>query len=205
MSVLSTKLYQMTTSDWKTIQGWPSYQVSDQGQVRSVDREFKDSLGRGRSYKGRLLKQRLNDSGYLYVELNSPEKQKKVTVHILVAQEFIPKLSADLVVCHGPNGKLDNSVSNLRWDTQSNNIFDSVREKTHVSARKERCPLGAMLREPNLTRSDAARGQRGCLACSRTRNYVRHQKERGNALTDLDRERIHEAYAKDIFLSDDNF
>ena len=35
--------------------------------------------------------------------------------------------------CHGPGGQQDNSVENLRWDTQSNNVRDQLKYGTHPS------------------------------------------------------------------------
>ena len=41
---------------WKSIENFPYYEVSNFGNVRSVDRVFTDTLGRKVNRKGKLLK-----------------------------------------------------------------------------------------------------------------------------------------------------
>ncbi len=48
-------------------------------------------------------------------------------VHRLVLRSFIGPPPKGCECCHGPNGKMDPSVSNLRWDIRSENLIDNSR------------------------------------------------------------------------------
>ena len=50
------------------------------------------------------------------------------------------------------------------------------------SGERTMCPRGHLLQEPNLVAWSAARGHRGCLACSRARARVHAAKQRGEEL-----------------------
>ena len=45
------------------------YQVSNYGNVKSLDRVIKEKTGKTQTLKGRVLKQRINPGGYRYIEL----------------------------------------------------------------------------------------------------------------------------------------
>lgn len=72
-------------------------------------------------------------------------------------------------------------VSNLRWDTRSENNYDKVRHGTDHKKNRLRCPSGHLLRAPNLTRDreKVRRGHRKCLACARAHNNQRYALSRG--------------------------
>jgi hypothetical protein len=58
-------------------------------------------------------------------------KHKGKLVHLLVAEVFIGERKPGMVVCHGPNGQADNSLSNIYYSTQSkNNKEDKRRDGT---------------------------------------------------------------------------
>lgn len=117
---------------WKSVVGWEnSYEVSDQGQVRSVDR-FVPCRGGVTFRRGRVLKQR--PARYLTVSLTEPgRKAVTASVHLLVLEAFVGPRPHGLVGCHGPGGQHNNHVDNLRWDTHSNNVRDQLRYGTHPS------------------------------------------------------------------------
>jgi hypothetical protein len=111
---------------WKDIVGYEGfYQVSDKGRVRSVDRVVTQQ-GRGKAFagqrKGRILKQRAQNGGYMLVWLSKQDKKKKaVTVHRLVAQAFIDNPNNYGFVNHKDGHKNNNTVQNLEWCTKSQN------------------------------------------------------------------------------------
>ena len=94
------------------------YQVSDTGQVRSLDRVD----GRGRHWKGRVLAQSINTSGYLCVNLSIDGKQTLKYIHRLVAEAFIPNPDNRPQVNHMDGNKQNNHVSNLEWATAKENM-----------------------------------------------------------------------------------
>jgi len=73
---------------WKDIPGYEDiYQISDMGNVRSLDRTITDVKGNIREYKGKELAKIVNTAGYLYVNLYA-------CLTISLIPSFLP--------CHSP-------------------------------------------------------------------------------------------------------
>ena len=110
---------------WKDIGDYEgSYQVSNMGRVRSLDRvvTFKD--GRVRKYKGRVLKLCVNTQGYEVIQLYNDNVGTTKTVHRLVLEAFKPHVNmSDLEVNHMDGNKLNNHLINLEWVTGRDNIL----------------------------------------------------------------------------------
>mgnify|MGYP001769294390 CR=1 FL=1 len=104
--------------DIKNYEGW--YQVSDSGQVRSLDREVKYRDGRKRVFKGTVLKPRFT-KGYPTVNLGKNKKMETFQVHRIVANHFLEKPSYAECVNHIDGIKTNNNVSNLEWVTYARN------------------------------------------------------------------------------------
>lgn len=63
----------MTTERWLPVPGWEGfYEVSDYGNVRSVDRTITRSDGQKRRFKGKTLSPGTNRHGYPLVVLSRP-------------------------------------------------------------------------------------------------------------------------------------
>ena len=120
--------------EWRPVVGYEGlYEVSDWGNVRSVDRTFeyyhplvKKNIKR--TFKGQLLKKVLNSDEYHVVCLHDENhKQHEGKVHQLVAMAWIPNPEGKKEVGHLkklPNGKEDktaNEVWNLAWMTREEN------------------------------------------------------------------------------------
>ncbi len=118
----------MSMEVWKPIAGYVGiYEVSDMGNVRSLDRQ-REYVGRrpgSRFCPTTVLKPAANHRGYLTVCLrNATGARKTHPIHRLVLDAFKGVKGAGQEACHGPNGKTCNALSNLRWDTHRANIFD---------------------------------------------------------------------------------
>lgn len=161
---------------WKDITGYEGlYQVSDQGQVRSLDR--RDSLGR--LHRSQIKSQRKSNKGYFVLDLYKGEgprtcggggKGRTFTVHKLVATEFCVReddIEGKVEVCHLDGDRENNKAENLVWGNTTDNRHDSVAHGTHYNAKKEVCPRGHFLVEPNLTAAGWRAGVRNCKACNR--------------------------------------
>ena len=113
--------------EWKDIIGYEGlYQVSDLGQVKSIDRFSKHAKGGLRIFKGRILKNKIDSLGkYTRVSLSKFGKIKDFSVHRLVAIVFIPNPFNKEEVNHINGIHNENRKSNLEWVTRSENIKHS--------------------------------------------------------------------------------
>lgn len=164
----------MTAARWRPVPDYEGrYDVSDIGEVRSIPRT--DRLGR--SQGGLVLKQHARKSGHRTVVLYGSDGRRTMLVHTLVATAFICPRPTGLEVCHGDGDPRNNRVSNLRWDTHSENTIDRVRHGAHHQTAKAVCPVGHALRAPNLSAAAVRKGHRTCLACERAHAAARHAGE----------------------------
>jgi hypothetical protein len=107
--------------NWRPIAGF-AYEVSDQGQVRSMPRKVKTSSGRGSgSSKGKTLKGRANQRGHLRIYLCGDGVSKEVSVSRLVATCFIPNPERLPFVWHKDFNRANSAASNLEWCSNNTN------------------------------------------------------------------------------------
>ena len=159
----------MTEEVWKGAYGFEDYyEISNRGRLRSKDRITPNTLTGGTStVPGRILKGRVNKAGYRQFTLSVGQKNTTRTAHRLVAIAHIPNPEGLPLVLHGPAGRLDNSVQNLRWGTNSDNMLDKRRDGTDHMLNRTHCPQNHEY-TPENTRLDA--GSRRCITCSRERS-----------------------------------
>ena len=105
------------------------YEVSTDGRVRSLDREVLRG-GFPMNLRGRMLKQNKNGSGYCQVVLSGPKGQWNAFVHRLVALTFLGDPMDGQEVRHMDGCKNNNTLSNLKWGTKSENMSDCKRHGT---------------------------------------------------------------------------
>lgn len=127
------------TEIWKPVRGYEGeFEVSDLGNVRSLDRYVATSKGL-RKIKGKMRKSFISHAGYRMLALNG----KKYLVHRLVADAFCenPDRERFNVVDHINTNTLDNRVENLRWcDTAGNLANPLSRERRIEGIRKSMTP-----------------------------------------------------------------
>ena len=73
---------------WKPVPGWPGYEVSSLGRVRSAARVVECEDGRRRRYQGRVLRTQTHQDGYPQVTLSVGGAASTRGVHRLVAEAF---------------------------------------------------------------------------------------------------------------------
>jgi len=112
---------------WKTIEGFENYEISNLGNIKSNQLNKKE----------KLLKLRKTKFGYARVILYNKEIRKDYLVHRLVALHFIKNYNNNkLQVNHIDCNKLNNSVENLEWCTQSENIIHSLNNGRNKKGKK---------------------------------------------------------------------
>lgn len=155
-----------THEEWRPVVGYEgSYEVSDQGRVRSLDRivvRYQYGKRTEQPVRGRMLSPGETSFGHEYVNLGRGNKRY---VHRLVLEAFVGPPAAGTECCHNDGNPKNNLVSNLRWGTRSANIQDAVRHGTHHQAKKTHCKHGHPFTAENT--SITRRGQRRCLTCRR--------------------------------------
>ena len=119
---------------WKDVVGYEGYyQVSNKGNVRSVDRFVSSKLGSYRKINGKTIKPRNKeniDGNYLTVNLKRNGIGKTKFVHRLVAVVFIPNPNNFQQVNHKDENKLNNEVPNLEWcDAKYNSNYGERNKK----------------------------------------------------------------------------
>ena len=98
--------------EYKEIFGYDGiYEVCSDGNV--ISKYFN---------KRKILKQGLMTSGYKMVTLQKDCKQKSFSIHRLLAIYFLPNPNNLPQVNHIDGNKLNNSLCNLEWCTQSENM-----------------------------------------------------------------------------------
>ena len=102
---------------WKDIEGQEGhYQVSNFGRVRSLDFPVWNGVA-WFIKKGKVLKQKESNSGYLCVNLS----HKTTYVHRLVAKAFVENKHSYPQVNHKDENKHNNYANNLEWCTPKYN------------------------------------------------------------------------------------
>ncbi len=121
--------------EWRTVAGYPNYQVSDMGQVRTKNcnkgiskRDSEVDIFGNRWY---FLTHNTAKNGYQRVLLSLNGKKKNFARHRLVALAFIPNPLNFPDVCHNDGNPSNNKDTNLRWDCDKGNHADKKKHGTN--------------------------------------------------------------------------
>lgn len=102
------------TEDFRDVKGYEGfYQVSNYGNVRSLDRIVKHGT-REKRLKGRVLKPCIGTTGYKQLILCKEGVDKRVDVHRLVYENFYGPIPHKMVVDHIDHNPINNSHKNLQ-------------------------------------------------------------------------------------------
>lgn len=156
---------------WLPVVGYENYEVSDFGNVRSIDRVLVDRNGLKKKFIGKLL-----TPGKTGDRLTVSLHRRSHYVHVLVLMAFVGPAPLNTECCHDNGNGFDNRLCNLRWDTRRENMLDRVRHGTHHAILRELCPYRHQLVAPNLV---ACKDGRRCLACNRANGNMRYAVSKG--------------------------
>lgn len=115
------------------IPGYPGYHISKRGKIYSRW----DVNGKGILSKRYHLKQpHLNKKGRYIIGLSQPGiGTTKWLVHRLVALVYLPNPEGLPYVCHKDNVPTNNSVNNLYWGTQKDNMSQASKKGRMIQAK----------------------------------------------------------------------
>lgn len=171
----------MADVTWRAHPLYDGYEVSDDGQARSIDREVyvNHRGGYWRPLKGQPLKfsphPRAGDMLYGCVSIEG--KRINVGAHVLVCETFHGlKPSPRHEVRHLNGNAIDNRAENLAWGTHAENMQDMLRHGTHTNTNKTHCKRGHELTEDNIARHPKRPNNRWCLKCRVEANVRSHQR-----------------------------
>lgn len=192
----------MTEERWLPVVGYEGlYEVSDRGQVKSLERSVRCREGI-RLVRERILKPNTQRTGYRTVLLSVEGRKKTRSIHQLVLEAFVGPRPARMVACHNDGVPDNNHLANLRWDTQSNNLFDAVRHGTNVMAAATECKRGHAFDDEN-TYIDG-KGWRRCHQCRRDSANAKYvYSPRGYGVTRTHCKRGHEFTVENTRISKD--
>jgi len=93
------------------------YLITTEGQVFSLKGTKKELLGKITKY------------GYRQIIINHKGIKKYILVHRLVLSSFVENPLGKRTVNHKDGNKLNNSLSNLEWNTDSENQIHAIEKK----------------------------------------------------------------------------
>lgn len=107
---------------WLPVRGYENlYEVSNFGNVRSLDRFVSAKQNGKRLQKGVMLRPGKDSRGYLQVCLNKESRPEMRLVHRLVMKAFMPIDIDRNDVNHIDSNRTNNNLENLEWVTKSEN------------------------------------------------------------------------------------
>ncbi len=110
--------------NWRSIDGYNNYEVSWWGRVRNATTD-------------RILKQATNKGGYLFVCLCKNGKRKVITMHQLVAREWVLNPECKRCVDHIDGDKINNHHANLMFATYAENTRNMKNTQMVPASTKE--------------------------------------------------------------------
>lgn len=118
--------------DVRDLEGEQWVQLSDDYKVSNLGR-----IKLFRPYNGSYIKALYLKNGYNYVELRLEGTSKRYRVCRLVANSFLSNPDNKPVVNHKDGSKRNDAVTNLEWNTSSENMYHAYAHGLKKPTRKK--------------------------------------------------------------------
>jgi hypothetical protein len=170
-----------TQEQWRAVPGYEGlYEVSDQGRVKSVEREVPHGYLGSKRVAQRIMKAPLNNRGYYMVRLCRRAKYENFTVHRLVMLAFVGERPNGLAVRHLNGNSRDNRLTNLAYGTYAENNQDIVDHGRNHNANKTHCKRGHKFTTDNTLLHPSGVG-RTCRKCLRMQQKDHTEKKQAKS------------------------
>jgi len=110
----------MELENFQDIIDFPNYMINENGEIYS-------------KFTKRLLKPGLITSGYTGVMLRRNKKNIHKTIHRLLGLQYLPNPNNKPCIDHINRNRIDNSLTNLRWVSYSENSKNKSSKKNSTS------------------------------------------------------------------------
>lgn len=132
--------------DWRACVGFPGYEVSNFGNVRSLDRTVTTANGSERTCKGQPLKPRRTPEGYLVASLSIGGIKWHKLVHVLVAHAFLGEPPDGAEVHHINRKRGDNRAANLEYKEGSAHLSEHFTGENNPAAKLSDAKIATLQR-----------------------------------------------------------
>lgn len=160
------------TEVWRSVKGYEGlYEVSNLGQVRSLDRRTLSRYGATKLQRGRVLKPQRTYTRYLTVCLSGHKRTRNFYIHRLVLIAFTPNPDNKPYCNHKDADPRNNIVTNLEWVTPAENMAHAQARGVLGVKKRTHCIRGH-LRTPETLSGSA------CLVCRKIWGKKRNERLR---------------------------
>lgn len=171
---------------WKPVPGFPGYEVSNTGKVRSW---LSKNIYKKCNDNPLILKQRIANyrGSYFFVRLRKNGKYSQMVIHKLVLTAFIGNRPKGYECRHLDGNPQNNNLSNLKWGTSKDNKNDLRKHGGHMNrgekngmsklTTKDVNHIRFLLNNSNLSQIKIGKiyGVNGSLVCNISqKKYWRH-------------------------------
>lgn len=148
----------MVDEQWLLIKGFPGYEVSDRGRLRSF-RGPGSRWGHRGSTTAKILRSSPNSKGYLVnVLLQDDGSRHTKHLHRIVIEHFGPPQPENTECSHRDGNKANCAATNLLWETHRRNMGRQVEHGTNPAG--ERNPKAKLtLEQVEVIRSRRESGE----------------------------------------------
>lgn len=107
---------------WIDVMNHPNYMISENGTLKNK--------------KGKIIKSHSDKDGYLQCNISTKGIVKKIKLHRVVGEHFIPNPMGLETINHDDFDKTNNKYTNLSWMSRKDNIEHYYKKNSKISQSK---------------------------------------------------------------------